>query len=123
MRIHLISDLHGAAAGGRGSVGGLAGGGDDEVAAVCASLATGAAQGLRESGLRVPEWRALAALYARKHSTMSELADLATIDRTIAQLNGAGTMDDKDLYHGFAPEKQAEYEEWLRTQPKDLPKR
>ena len=22
-------------------------------------------------------------------------------------------MDDKDLYHGFAPEKQAEYEEWL----------
>ena len=40
------------------------------------------AQGLRESGLRVPEWRALAALYARKHSTMSELADLATIDRT-----------------------------------------
>jgi DNA-binding transcriptional MerR regulator len=38
---------------------------------------------------------------------------LATIDRTIAELNGAGTMDDKDLYHGFAPEKQAEYEEWL----------
>ena len=40
------------------------------------------AQGLREFGLRVPEWRALAALYAKKHSTMSELADLATIDRT-----------------------------------------
>jgi len=39
-------------------------------------------QGLREFGLRVPEWRALAALYARKHCTMSELADLATIDRT-----------------------------------------
>src|SRR5688572_28303982 len=38
---------------------------------------------------------------------------LRTIDRTIAQLNGEGTMDDKDLYHGFAPEKQAEYEEWL----------
>jgi MerR family transcriptional regulator, thiopeptide resistance regulator len=38
---------------------------------------------------------------------------LATIDRTIAELNGAGTMKDKDLYHGFAPEKQAEYEEWL----------
>jgi len=40
------------------------------------------AQGLREFGLRVPEWRALAALYARHKCTMSELADLATIDRT-----------------------------------------
>jgi len=40
------------------------------------------AQGLKDFGLRVPEWRALAALYARRHSTMSELADLATIDRT-----------------------------------------
>jgi DNA-binding MarR family transcriptional regulator len=39
-------------------------------------------QGLREFGLRVPEWRALAALYSRQHCTMSELADLATIDRT-----------------------------------------
>ena len=39
-------------------------------------------QGLREFGLRVPEWRALAALYARQKCTMSELADLATIDRT-----------------------------------------
>ena len=55
----------------------------------------------------------------RRHRAM--LADriesfrqlLATIDRTIAQLNGDGTMNDKDLYHGFAPEKQAEYEEWL----------
>ena len=40
------------------------------------------AQGLRDSGLRVPEWRVLAALYSKKHSTMSELSDLATIDRT-----------------------------------------
>ena len=39
-------------------------------------------QGLREFGLRVPEWRALAALYARQRCTMSELAELATIDRT-----------------------------------------
>jgi DNA-binding transcriptional MerR regulator len=38
---------------------------------------------------------------------------LRTIDRTIAELNGEGTMDDKDIYKGFAPEKQAEYEEWL----------
>ena len=40
------------------------------------------AQGLKDFGLRVPEWRALAALYAKRRSTMSELADLATIDRT-----------------------------------------
>ena len=39
-------------------------------------------QGLRDYGLRVPEWRALAALYARERCTMSELAELATIDRT-----------------------------------------
>src|SRR5688572_19935940 len=38
---------------------------------------------------------------------------LATIDRTIAELSGDGTMDDKELYKGFAPEKQAEYEDWL----------
>jgi DNA-binding MarR family transcriptional regulator len=40
------------------------------------------AQGLKDHGLRVPEWRCLAALYSKKHSTMSELAELATIDRT-----------------------------------------
>lgn len=40
------------------------------------------AQGLRGHALRVPEWRALAALYAREKCTMSELAELATIDRT-----------------------------------------
>ncbi len=39
-------------------------------------------QGLKEYGLRVSEWRALAALYARQSCTMSELAELATIDRT-----------------------------------------
>ena len=39
-------------------------------------------QGLRDFGLRVPEWRALAALYAKRTCSMSELADLATIDRT-----------------------------------------
>jgi DNA-binding transcriptional MerR regulator len=38
---------------------------------------------------------------------------LATIDRTIAELNGAGTMADKELYKGFSPEAQAEHEEWL----------
>jgi DNA-binding MarR family transcriptional regulator len=40
------------------------------------------AQELKDVGMRVPEWRALAALYARRRCSMSELADLASIDRT-----------------------------------------
>jgi len=36
-----------------------------------------------------------------------------TIDETLADLEGARRMDDKDLYRGFAPEKQAEYEGWI----------
>jgi len=40
------------------------------------------AQGLKDHGLRVPEWRALAALYSRRGCTTSQLADLSTIDRT-----------------------------------------
>jgi MerR family transcriptional regulator, thiopeptide resistance regulator len=35
---------------------------------------------------------------------------IATIDRTIAQLDGDGTMADKDLYQGFSQEKQAQWE-------------
>ena len=63
-------------------------------------------QGLKEYGLRVPEWRALAALYARKDCTMGELADLATIDRTtltrtIDRMEDAGWLsrlaDDADM--------------------------
>ena len=63
-------------------------------------------QGLKEYGLRVPEWRALAALYARKDSTMGELADLATIDRTtltrtVDRMQEAGWLsrfaDDSDM--------------------------
>ena len=40
------------------------------------------ASALKPFGVRVPEWRALAALYARHRCTMSELAELAAIDRT-----------------------------------------
>jgi len=39
-------------------------------------------QELRGFGLRVPEWRVLASLRARRRCSMSELADLTTIDRT-----------------------------------------
>ena len=64
------------------------------------------AQALRVAGLRVPEWRALAALYARRRCTMSELADLASIDRTtltrtVDRMEQAGwatrLSDDADL--------------------------
>ena len=40
------------------------------------------ARELRALDLRVPEWRALAAMYARQHLSMGELADLSSIDRT-----------------------------------------
>jgi len=38
---------------------------------------------------------------------------LRTIDRTIAELQGEGTMDDKDMFKGFDPAKQAAYENEL----------
>lgn len=37
---------------------------------------------LRDAGLRANEWRVLASLRARKRLSMSELADLSSIDRT-----------------------------------------
>lgn len=40
------------------------------------------AQELKGEGLRVPEWRALASLHAKKSLSMSELSDLASIDRS-----------------------------------------
>ena len=36
-----------------------------------------------------------------------------TIDRTIADLNGKKEMKHAELFKGFAPEQQAEYERWL----------
>ena len=38
---------------------------------------------------------------------------LKTLDDTLAALNGETHMNDKDIYKGFAPERQAEYEAWL----------
>lgn len=52
---------------------------------------------LKSHDLRVPEWRALASLHARQTLSMSELADLASIDRstltrTVDRLQRAGWM-------------------------------
>lgn len=38
---------------------------------------------------------------------------IATIDRTVAELKGETVMANTDLYRGFSPEKQGEYEAWL----------
>jgi DNA-binding MarR family transcriptional regulator len=37
---------------------------------------------LKDTELRVPEWRVLASLFARKRLSMKELSDLSSIDRT-----------------------------------------
>ena len=52
---------------------------------------------LKPFGLRVPEWRALAALHARHKCTTSELAELSSIDRTtltrtVDRMAGAGWL-------------------------------
>jgi DNA-binding transcriptional MerR regulator len=38
---------------------------------------------------------------------------IKTIDQTLAALEGDATMDDKAMYMGFDPEKQARHEAWL----------
>jgi DNA-binding transcriptional MerR regulator len=38
---------------------------------------------------------------------------IATLDRTIADLEGEKPVNASNLYRGFSPEKQAEYEEWI----------
>lgn len=38
---------------------------------------------------------------------------IKTISRTIAELKGDDKMKDSELYKGFSPEKQTEYEGWL----------
>ena len=77
----------------------------------------------RELGLGLEEVRALlddpgydriAALRAHRGRLEAEAARfghlIRTIDRTIAELNGEQAMADKDLYHGFSAQKQAQWE-------------
>lgn len=64
--------------------------------------------------LDAPAFDRLAALQRQRDSVLAR-ADrdrrlLETIDRTIADLHGDLTMSDRNLFHGFEPEKQAEYE-------------
>jgi DNA-binding MarR family transcriptional regulator len=64
------------------------------------------AAALRATDLRVPEWRVLASLFARKRLSMKELSDLSSIDRTtltrtVDRLQETGRLtrlaDTKDL--------------------------
>ena len=53
----------------------------------------------------------------KERARMGEL--VSTIDQTLDKLKGGKRMTtkmkDKDLYQGFAPEKQAEYEEYIKN--------
>lgn len=64
-----------------------------------------------------PDFNQLDALHRQRERLAAEAKRYAqlvrTIDRTIADLNGDGTMRNADLYKGISPEKQAEYERWL----------
>jgi MerR family transcriptional regulator, thiopeptide resistance regulator len=72
--------------------------------------------------LHAPGFDRLAALAAQKARLEAEAERfrrlVRTIDRTIAQLEerealGESKMQHADLYDGFAPQKQEEYERWL----------
>lgn len=67
--------------------------------------------------LDAPDFDRLAAL-RRQHAHLTIEAArhvrlLATIDRTIAELEGQPNMQNNDLYDGFEPQKQAEYEAYI----------
>ena len=67
--------------------------------------------------LDAPDFDRAAALKAHKARLEAERKRyrrlVKTIDMTLAELEGERQMDDKDLYKGFMPEKQAEYEAWI----------
>jgi MerR family transcriptional regulator, thiopeptide resistance regulator len=57
------------------------------------------------------------ALRAHRKRLVSEIERyrrlVQTLDATLAALEGKAEMNDKILYRGFSPEKQAQYEAWL----------
>jgi DNA-binding transcriptional MerR regulator len=66
---------------------------------------------------RVEALRAHREVLLKEQTRMGEL--ISTIDQTLNKLKGGkrmkSKMKDKDLYQGFAPEKQAEYEEYIKN--------
>jgi MerR family transcriptional regulator, thiopeptide resistance regulator len=67
--------------------------------------------------LGAAEFDRIAALRAHRERLVSEIERyrrlVQTLDATLAALEGKADMNDKTLYHGFSPEKQAEHEAWL----------
>lgn len=67
--------------------------------------------------LSAPDFDRKAALRAHRERLVSEIERyrelVRTLDTTLAALEGHSDMNDKALYRGFSPEKQAEYETWL----------
>jgi DNA-binding transcriptional MerR regulator len=67
--------------------------------------------------LDAPGFDRAAALRAHRDALAAEAHRyrrlVRTIDETLAELDGETTMDDKAMYRGFSPEKQAEHEAWL----------
>lgn len=67
--------------------------------------------------LDAPDFDRVAALKAQRALLQAQARRtrrlVRTIDDTLAALQGATTMDDKAMYRGFDPEKQAKQETWL----------
>lgn len=67
--------------------------------------------------LDAPDFDRVAALKTHRERLRDEARRtrrlVRTIDETLAALEGARTMDEKAMYRGFDPEKQAKQEAWL----------
>lgn len=67
--------------------------------------------------LDAPGFDRMAALKAHRAKLASDIQRygqlLRTIDQTLAALDGERAMEDKAMYRGFDPEKQAKYEAWI----------
>ncbi len=67
--------------------------------------------------LKAPDFDRMEALRRHRTKLAAEARRyrrlLKTLDDTLAALNGETEMNDKEIYKGFAPERQAEYETWL----------
>lgn len=67
--------------------------------------------------LDAPDFDRVAALKAHRERLAAEARRtrrlVRTIDETLAALQGATTMDEKAMYRGFDPDKQAKREAWL----------
>jgi len=73
--------------------------------------------------LDAPGFDRIEALKVQKRKLLADATRrrrlVRTIDETLAALNGETEMNDKALYQGFEPQKQAEYEDWLAAKHGD----